>query len=92
MILQEDQIQQYFSIYPTFSCCIALCLIPPGDQAVQHRFCTLSTVRKFLPYWVSFGIRAESHHKALGSIGIRVWRRGFSNFCKFHWQGGKLGV
>jgi len=37
-------------IYSSSSCRIALCLIPPDNQAVQHRFCTLSAVDKFLSY------------------------------------------
>lgn len=37
-------------IYPSLDCRVALCLIPPDDQAVQHRFCTPKTIDKFLPY------------------------------------------
>ena len=51
MIIQDDQIRQYFSIYPSSISHIALCLIPPDDsQLVEHRFTSLDNLSKFLPY------------------------------------------
>lgn len=51
MIIQDDQIRQYFSIYPSSISHIALCLIPPDDsQPVEHRFTTPEDLKRFLPY------------------------------------------
>lgn len=44
-------IEQYISmIYPSKECYIALCLIPPDDCPVEHRFTTVSQIEKYLNY------------------------------------------
>jgi len=48
---QSTQIEQYSQmIYPSKECHIALCLIPPDNQPVEHRFTKVGDIGKFLPY------------------------------------------
>jgi len=45
------EIEQYSEmIYPSKECHIALCLIPPDNQPVEHRFAKVGDIGKFLPY------------------------------------------
>jgi len=48
---QTQQINTYLSlIYPSPDAYVALCLIPPDNQPVEHRFTTVANLPKFLPY------------------------------------------
>lgn len=48
---QTQQINTFCElVYPSKDAYVALCLIPPDDQPVEHRFTTPATLPKFLPY------------------------------------------
>ncbi len=48
---QTQQINTYLSlIYPSKDAYVALCLISPDNQPVEHRFTTVANLPKFLPY------------------------------------------
>lgn len=48
---QTQQINTYLSlIYPSKDSHVALCLIPPDNLPVEHRFTTVANLPKFLPY------------------------------------------
>jgi len=48
---QSAFIEQYLEmIYPSSDCYIALCLIPPNSQPVEHRFTWVGQIGKFLSY------------------------------------------
>lgn len=46
-----DQVNQFVSlVYPAVSSRVALCLIPPDGQHVEHRFTTVERLSRFLSY------------------------------------------
>jgi len=48
---QTQQINTFCElVYPSKDAYVALCLIPPDNQPVEHRFTTPATLPKFLPY------------------------------------------